>query len=502
MTKSDRLVSVVIPCFNAENTLVRTVHSVQAQNYENSEILIVDDRSKDRSIKVAHSLAAEFTNIRVLEQRENAGPAATRNLGLRHASGRYVCFLDADDEYAPGFFAKVLPLLEANPELCGVMTGIEIVDCDREVHPVQLKAVISSIPSNLIIRKNIADLLGGFPESPALRGKAAGEDWAFKKALCSYFKVTYCPEKYFRYYFKPGSHLQYFLDRSRVVDDKLVLTEFSSEEESGELSAVFKMYFEQVQKRKSSFDIQQTGPPGAQIAELKIDKQMHKLRFPDSQEMRKTIKDLCSNEYGFPQCLESDTGAILDIGANIGCTALLLRSKFPKTTIYAFEPSQETFKYLQANAGSLPGVHVFNFGLFDRDSEQNLYLGNLSSVTNTIGRSARNSSRFEVVKLKRVSTFLVEQDIQYITLIKLATEGAELPILRDLEPWLKRIDAIAIKYHSEEDRIEIDRLLSAYFLLFRGAIHFPHRGTLVYVSKEVIATRTNLDQFRILLSPC
>src|SRR5437764_381326 len=164
------LISVVIPCFNAAAFLEGAVRSIFAQETPGTEILIVEDASTDGSADVAAALAGRYAGVRLLRQPGNAGPAAARNLGLRQASGRYVCFLDADDEYAPGFFAGVLPLLERDGDVAGVVTGVELVDCHREVHPVQLDAVVASLPSNLVVRKGVADLVGGFPEDAALRG--------------------------------------------------------------------------------------------------------------------------------------------------------------------------------------------------------------------------------------------------------------------------------------------------------------------------------------------
>jgi predicted O-methyltransferase YrrM len=243
------LVSVVIPCFNAAEFLPGAVRSVQAQGIPGTEIIVVDDRSTDDSKAVAESLAEQVPGVRLIQQAVNSGPSAARNAGLRQASGRYACFLDADDAYASGFFSGVIPLLERDPELAGVVTGVELVDCHREVHPVQMQAIVSSFPSNMMVKKAVADLIGGFPEDPAFRGKAAGEDVMFKMALGHWFKVVGCEEKFLRYRVKRGSHFDYFLDRSRVVDGKLVPVAHSAEEQSGELDAARRRYLDQVGQR-------------------------------------------------------------------------------------------------------------------------------------------------------------------------------------------------------------------------------------------------------------
>src|SRR5438067_1059716 len=113
----DCLVSVIIPCHNAAEVLPRAVASVIAQDMPGTEIIVVDDQSTDDSLRVAQSLASRFPGVHPIQQPVNRGPAAARNAGLRQAAGRYVCFLDADDEYAPAFFALAVPLLDQVLEL-------------------------------------------------------------------------------------------------------------------------------------------------------------------------------------------------------------------------------------------------------------------------------------------------------------------------------------------------------------------------------------------------
>ncbi len=242
-------VSVVIPCFNAADTLERAVRSVVAQDDYGTEILIVDDQSTDNSEDVAHALAKDTPGMWVLRQPQNAGPGAARNAGLRQARGRYVCFLDADDEYAPGFFKAALSILETRSELSWISTGVELVNCHREVHPVQLQAVVGSIPSNLLIRKAAADLIGGFSEDQAFRGKSAGEDIAFRVALRRSFQGMHIPDRFLRYWVKPGSHFDYFLDRTTVEKGELVFLPRDADEADADLAIADRMYQEHVKER-------------------------------------------------------------------------------------------------------------------------------------------------------------------------------------------------------------------------------------------------------------
>lgn len=98
----DFLVSVVVPLFNKEHVISRTIASIEAQTYQNIEIIIVNDGSTDGSVDVVKRLAKKNKKIRYVSQK-NKGPGAARNAGLKIANGVFVSFLDADDEYMPSF---------------------------------------------------------------------------------------------------------------------------------------------------------------------------------------------------------------------------------------------------------------------------------------------------------------------------------------------------------------------------------------------------------------
>jgi len=98
--KSQR-VSVIMPVFNAEKTLARAVASVQAQDYPDWELLLIEDGSRDRSAEICAGLAVADPRILYLQQPQNSGAAAARNAGMARAHGRYLAFLDADDEWLP-----------------------------------------------------------------------------------------------------------------------------------------------------------------------------------------------------------------------------------------------------------------------------------------------------------------------------------------------------------------------------------------------------------------
>lgn len=90
------LVSIVMPCYQNGQTLARTVQSIQAQTVSEWELIAVDDGSKDDTLAVLNALAADEPRMRVIHQ-ENGGVSDARNVGMEHARGKWLFFVDADD---------------------------------------------------------------------------------------------------------------------------------------------------------------------------------------------------------------------------------------------------------------------------------------------------------------------------------------------------------------------------------------------------------------------
>jgi len=113
------LVSGIIIFLNAEKFIEEAIQSVFDQTYENWELLLVDDGSSDRSPEIARHYIAQFPEkVKYLEHpgHENRGMSAARNVGVRHAQGKYVAFLDADDIWLPHKLQQQVTILESIPE--------------------------------------------------------------------------------------------------------------------------------------------------------------------------------------------------------------------------------------------------------------------------------------------------------------------------------------------------------------------------------------------------
>ncbi len=98
--------SIVTPAFDADRFLGRAIDSVRAQSRDDWEMIVVDDGSADSTLRIARDAAADEPRIRVLAQ-DNAGAAAARNHAVRHATGEWLVFLDADDALELGYLARV-----------------------------------------------------------------------------------------------------------------------------------------------------------------------------------------------------------------------------------------------------------------------------------------------------------------------------------------------------------------------------------------------------------
>jgi FkbM family methyltransferase len=184
-----------------------------------------------------------------------------------------------------------------------------------------------------------------------------------------------------------------------------------------------------------------------------------------------------------PRTVEVRT--IVDVGANIGASVLYFASYFPDARIVAFEPFGDSYELLRRNTEDLPNVSALNVGLYDRDARMPMEIGTQDSVTNSVARSCLAwPNRSVDVELREAGAALRGQGLTTIDILKLDTEGCELPILRALAGLFGTTAVIYVEWHSEADRWEIDRMLAPTHSLYRGTVHNPHRGEFCYVLRD------------------
>ena len=110
---NEKLMSVIIPVFNAEKYLKDCITSILNQTYKNLEIILINDKSSDRSGQIIDFYANKDKRIKVLHKQQNEGVSMARNSGLLMATGEYVTFVDADD-YLDDNFSTIVKKLDKN----------------------------------------------------------------------------------------------------------------------------------------------------------------------------------------------------------------------------------------------------------------------------------------------------------------------------------------------------------------------------------------------------
>ena len=93
------LVSIIVPVYNAQNSVARCLESICGQTYQELEIIVLNDGSKDDSLTICNQFCAKDPRVTVVDK-ENEGLSITRNVGMRLAQGKYLQFVDSDDHLA------------------------------------------------------------------------------------------------------------------------------------------------------------------------------------------------------------------------------------------------------------------------------------------------------------------------------------------------------------------------------------------------------------------
>lgn len=132
MTSRDfGLVSVIMAAYNAEKTIEQSINSVLNQTYPDVELLVVDDYSQDRTVKLVENIMARDNRVRLIYNKENSGVSYTRKHGLEEAKGAWIAILDSDDIWAPEKLEKQIILQKKmNADL--LFTGSAFMDSDGQ----------------------------------------------------------------------------------------------------------------------------------------------------------------------------------------------------------------------------------------------------------------------------------------------------------------------------------------------------------------------------------
>ncbi len=194
--KNEPLVSVVVNFYNQAHLVPRALRSVVGQTYENLDIIVVDDGSKDDVERAAQQF--DDSRVRFFKQ-ENSGVATARNLGVREAKGQYIAFLDGDDVFLPTKIEEQMDqMLKLDVKVIasgcyfvtkrGVIIGRRICGKFRTTPGDPAIDYPKINPSLLIYDRAVFDELGGFPQSFRI-----GEDGMFNRLVYNRFSVVSLP---------------------------------------------------------------------------------------------------------------------------------------------------------------------------------------------------------------------------------------------------------------------------------------------------------------------
>jgi len=204
------LVSAIIAVYNGEKSVARAIDSVLAQQYENFELIVVDDASRDATPQV---LAGYGDRINVIRGKKNRGLAAARNFGVDNSRGQFLAFLDADDVWLAGRLAKSVEALLTNPTTTMAFSDVVPVDnngaalAPSYLHPGMARPPLMEdlleegwwpiLPSSVTIWRWIFDRVGGFAEE--YKSAAGFEDTELWFLLRELGDFAYVPEPLVNY---------------------------------------------------------------------------------------------------------------------------------------------------------------------------------------------------------------------------------------------------------------------------------------------------------------
>lgn len=212
------LVSVVVPAFNAAATVERALASVLSQSFGDLELIVVDDASTDDT--AARVAAMDDPRIRLLRLDENGGESRAMNAGIAAARGTHIAFQDADDEWLPGKLARQVDVIEADPDISFVCSGLVHIYPDRRIVDIAGFAPSDALWKRLLAetlvakpcvlaRRSALEAAGPFDESLAT---GADQDMWIRLALQG--TVVEVPEVLVNVFRQPDSLSNRYLDRT------------------------------------------------------------------------------------------------------------------------------------------------------------------------------------------------------------------------------------------------------------------------------------------------
>ncbi len=168
--------SIIMPSFNRAHIIERAIASMKLQTFNDWELLIIDDGSRDESFRAVRHFVLDDPRIRY-HFASNRGLAMARNIGVQMSRGSFITFLDTDDWYDPAHLALRARYLDANPAVTLLHGGVEVIGSAfvaDKFDPTRLIPISECVVGGtFFIRRDLVTKLGGF------RDVAYGDDYEF-----------------------------------------------------------------------------------------------------------------------------------------------------------------------------------------------------------------------------------------------------------------------------------------------------------------------------------
>lgn len=192
------------------------------------------------------------------------------------------------------------------------------------------------------------------------------------------------------------------------------------------------------------------------------------------------------NEYRLPKGVNiTDNSVIVDVGANVGAFAIYASMWNSNANIYCFEPNPQVTPLLEFNTQHFPNIERHYSALGETDGELSLYQHPYNTGESTTSQQIADGKKVDV-EVRNSGKVLIEKGITEIDVLKIDTEGAEVPILSGMTDFLPYTKVVMLEYHSEEDRRTIDKMLSGFQLYSADIQELWGIGTVKYINQNLL----------------
>jgi len=226
--KSCPLVSIIMPVYNSEKYLEKSISSVLNQTLDSVELICINDRSDDDSLGVLKKFQKKDKRIKIINNKINVGPGKSRNVGIKNANGEYICFLDSDD-WLRKKACEILYKKAEEGKADVVYIRPKLVFANKTILDNRLLTEKDCEDKDIVFRKNLLRRVAWAPWSKFIRRDLLvknkigfpdiyiAEDMDFSYKVIYYAKkITYAKEYLYNYNLREDSLMSYTSPRRRI----------------------------------------------------------------------------------------------------------------------------------------------------------------------------------------------------------------------------------------------------------------------------------------------